>query len=263
MYGVESINKCAGLIPIVGIALALIVELALGLRGQYVFNPPFLFLALNLIFVVGVSLFAAYLSAKGYLLTGSLTLLFFALSFVLLVIMSTFNGLFGNFSPNWAVTEAAIALLLFSAFQACAGFQASFRSVPIGSEHRKARLTSSSLFVVFLSVLLTSLIWLDVFPPFFVNGVGVALIDQIVYAIAILFLSVSCALFLRLYLKSKSNVMYWYSLGLAIEAIGLYGATLQVQFSDIVVWTGRVGVYLAFIYFLIALLSSRKSKNAA
>ena len=176
--------------------------------------------------------------------------------------MSTINGLFGNFSPNWAVTEAAIGLLLFSALQILAGFQASFRSASIGSEHRKVRLTLTCSFVVFLSLLLSFLIWLDVFPLFFINGVGVALIDQIIYAIVIIFLSLSCALFLRLYLKSKSSVLYWYTLALAMEAIGLYGATFQVRFSDIVVWTGRVGVYIAFIYFLIALLNSSRSKNS-
>ena len=45
--------------------------------------------------------------------------------------------------------------------------------------------------------------------------------------------------------------------------IGSFGVTLQVRFSDIVVWTGRLGLYLAIIYFLIALLSSRKDNSEA
>ena len=176
--------------------------------------------------------------------------------------MSTINGFFGNFSPNWAVTEAAIAVLLFSALQGFAGLQASLRATPIGSEHRKTNLALTCSLVISLSVLLSFLVWLNIFPPFFINGIGVASIDQIIYAIVIFFLSLSCTLFLRLYLKSKSTVLYWYTLALAIEAIGLYGATFQMQFSDIVVWTGRVGVYIAFIYFLTALLNSSRSKNS-
>ena len=70
-------------------------------------------------------------------------------------------------------------------------------------------------------------------------------------------------LFLRQYLKSKSNVLYWYTLALVLDAIGSFGVTLQVRFSDIVVWTGRLGIYGATVYFLIALLSSRKDNNEA
>jgi hypothetical protein len=62
-------------------------------------------------------------------------------------------------------------------------------------------------------------------------------------------------------LKSKSNVLYWFTLALVLEAIGTFGVTLQVRFSDIVVWTGRLGIYFATVYFLIALLGSRKDKE--
>jgi len=46
-----------------------------------------------------------------------------------------------------------------------------------------------------------------------------------------------------------------------LEAIGSFGVTLQVRFSDILAWTGRLGLYVATVYFLIALLSSRKDNN--
>jgi hypothetical protein len=172
--------------------------------------------------------------------------------------MGTINGLFGIFSSNWAVTEATIGLLLFSALQIFAAFQASFRSVPIGSEHRKSRLTLACLSAVILSAILSLLIWLNVFPAFFINGVGATSIDQIAYAIVIFLFSLSSILFMRLYLKSKSNVLYWYALALAFDAVGYVGIILQVQFSDVVSLTGRLGIYIATVYFLIAMLSSRK-----
>ena len=105
------------------------------------------------------------------------------------------------------------------------------------------------------------MVGLNVFPTFFVNGIGVTLTDRIVYAIVIFLFSLNCVLYLRLYFKTKSNVLYWYALALAFDAIGLFGLTLQVRFSDIVVWTGRLGTYFGTIYFLIALLSSRKDNN--
>jgi hypothetical protein len=259
----KSVNKYIGLIPIVGVALALVIELTLGLRGQYVFNPPYLLLGLGLVIGGGVSFIVAYLSARGYLLTGSLTLLFITISFILSGGMVTLSGWVANYSPNWGVTTAAIGLLLFSVFQLLSSIQASFRSVPIGSEHRKTRLTLACSGVILLSGLLTLMIGLTVFPLFFINGIGVTLTDKVVYAIIISLLLLSSVFFSRLYLKSKSVVLYWYSLALVLDAIGLYGLTLQVRFSDIVVWTGRLGAYIATIYFLIALLSSRKSSNEA
>ena len=143
----KSINKYVGIIPIVGVALALVIELALGLRGQYVFNPPYLILSLNTAIVGGVSFIVAYLSGKGYLATGSLTLLLMTLSFIAIGTMDVINGWYANFAPNWAVTTVGIGLLLFSVLQIFGSFQASFRSVPIGSEHRKTRLVIACLAV--------------------------------------------------------------------------------------------------------------------
>jgi len=243
--------------------LALVIELALGLRGQYVFNSPYLLIGLSLAIGGGVSFTVAYLSAKGYLLTGSLTLLFIAISFILNGVMVIVSSWLANFSPNWGVTTAAIGLLLFSMLQLISSLQGSFRSLPIGSEHRKTRLTLAFSSAILLSGFLSLLIGLNVFPSFFVNGIGVTLTDQIVYAITISLLLLSGVFFSRLYLKSKSIVLYWYSLALVFMAIGLFGLTLQVQYSDVVVWTGRLGAYIATIYFLIALLSSRKSNKKA
>lgn len=250
-----------GLIPIAGVALALATELALGLRGQYVFNPPYLILGLNLAIIGGISFIIAYLSAKGYVLTGSLTLLLITLSFILSGIIGIANGWFANFSSNWAVTTAAIGLLVFSVLQVVASVQASFRSVPIGTEHRKERLTLAFFVVVLLSVLLLMVIMFNVFPPFFISGIGTTFMDQIFYVLIILLFSFSSVLFLRLYLKSTSPVLYWYGLALGLDAISFLGLALQVQFTDIVNWTGQLGTFLATIYFLIALLSSRKGTN--
>jgi hypothetical protein len=249
------------LIPVVGLAVTLAIELALGLRGQYVFNSALLILALSIAVLCVGGFVVTYLSAKGYLLTGSLTLLFITLAFIVAVGGAIVSAVFANFSANESVTAAAIALLLFSALQLLSSVQASFRSVPIGSEHRKFRLilASSGVFVLFLIMAL--LIGYGALPSFFMNGIGVTLVDQVVYAIVVLFFGVGSVLFLRQYLKSNSNVLYWYTLALVLDAIGAFGLTLQVRFSDIVVWTGRLGIYLAIVYFLIALRSSRKNSG--
>lgn len=186
----------------------------------------------------------AYLSAKGYLLTGSLTLLLITIAFILIATVSIASGWFANFSPNQAVTIIAIGLLLFSALQFSSSIQASFRSVPIGPESRKVRLILACLISVSIAGVLSVLTVLNVFPAFFINGIGVTLTDQIFFATVVILLSFSSVIFLRQYLRSKSNVLYWYTLALALDAVGSFGLTLQVRFSDIVVWTGRLGLIL-------------------
>ena len=257
----KEINKYLGLIPVVGLALALVIELALGLRGQYVFNSAFVRIGINAIFVGLICFFVAYLSAKAYLITGSLTLLTITMAFVYICLVTIIIGWIATLSPNWGVTLNGIDLLLFSALLLLSSFQASFRSVPIGSEHRSARLTLACTAAISLGGLMTLLTILDVFPTFFASGVGVTLTDQIVFSIAVLLFSLNSALFLRHYLKSKSNVLYWFTLALSLDALGTFGVTLQVQFSDIVVWTGRLGLYIATVYFLIAVLSTRNSND--
>ena len=166
-----------------------------------------------------------------------------------------------SFSRIGAVTlKRASDLLLFSGFtRGLSSFQASFRSIPIGSEISKASVGVSMLECSYPKVdLVTLLTVLNVFPDFFINGIGVTLTDQIVFSISVFFFALNSVFFLCLYLKSKSSVLYWFTLALALDALGTFGVTLQVRFSDIVVWTGRIVFYVATIYFLIALLSSRK-----
>ena len=257
----KSINRYWGIVPIACIALALIVELALGLRGHYVFNPFLLRIGLNVVLVGVICFSVAYLSAKSYLLTGSLTLLIITMAFVFICIVSVTIGWLATYSANWGVTLNGLDLLLFSAFQLASSYQASFRSVAIGTEHRELRLALACVAAVSLSMAAALVTAFNVLPTFFVNGVGVTSTDQTVFSIAVLLFSLSSILFLRQYLKSKSNVLYWYTLALILDAVGTFGVTLQVRFSDIVVWTGRLGLYVGTIYFLIALLSAGKEEN--
>jgi hypothetical protein len=162
--------------------------------------------------------------------------------------------------PNWGVTVFAVGFLMFAVLQLMSSYQASFRSVPIGSEHRRVRLVLAFSTALALVGIISLLCVLNVFPPFFINGVGVTLIDQIILATTVILFVLTSILFLKQYLRTKSTVLYWYTLALILFAIGAFGLSLQVQFSDIVVWTGRIGLYIGTITFVIALLSTRKDQ---
>jgi len=260
-YEAESINKNLALIPIIVIVLALAIMLGFGLKGQYVFNPPYLLLVLTLVFYWLVTPVVSYISAKGYLATGSLTLLFVSLAFFIGVPFSIATAVSANTSPNATVTLGALGLLLSSAFQFSGAAQASFGSVSLGSEKRKQTLSVSLFSVLAISVLIILFSLLNMVPPFFVENTGVTLIDSVVYTLVILFFLIGSLLYLRLYLKSKSKLLYMYSLALFLYCIGSFGITQQVVFGDAIVWIGRISTYLGLLYFLLALIVSRRDSN--
>ncbi|HEX7482786.1 MAG TPA: hypothetical protein VF350_04910 [Candidatus Bathyarchaeia archaeon] len=231
------------------------------MRGQYVFNPPYLILAVALILVTGVGFIVTYLSGKSYLATGSLVLLFFSMAFIVQSIVPIGSGLASLFSPSATVAIAALGLLVGSLIQLIAAVQASFRSVSIGSEHRKIRLTIASAVSLLLSFIVVFLPLLPSFPLLFIDAAGVTLINQAIYVIAIAFFVAGGLLFMRLYLHSKSSPLYWYSLALLLWGVGTFGVMWQLRFSDIVAWTGRCGWYIGSLYYIIALRSAKRGTN--
>ena len=62
-----------GLIPVAVVALALAFMLSFGMKGQQVFNQPIVLLTLTTFFYWLVTPVVSYISAKGYLTTGSST----------------------------------------------------------------------------------------------------------------------------------------------------------------------------------------------
>lgn len=256
----ENINKYIGLVPVVAIAVLLAALLGLGLKGQYVFNPPYLLLALTFLFYFLVTPIVAYVSAKGYLANGSLTLLYVSMAFFVGVPFALASGIYTSV-PNVTVTLAGLGLLVSSAFQLFGAAQASFGSVSVGSERRKVRLTLAVIGVLAVSVLIILLGVLGVFPPFFITGAGVTFADEVVYTCVVLFFLVGSLLYLRLYLKSKSVTLYTYGLGLLLYCFGSFGMTQQVVFGDATAWVGRISTYIGLVYFLFALLRSPKKAS--
>jgi hypothetical protein len=261
-YGAGNVNKKLALIPVVAILLVLASMLDLGLKGKYVFNSPYLLLILTFVFYWLVTPVVAYISAKGYLTTGSLTLLFVSLAFFVGVPFSIATGITAVSSPNETVTLGALGFLVSSAFQFLGAAQASFGSVQVGSEGRKRRLMIAFTGVSAISGLIILLDLLGRFPAFFVENSGVKLVDLVVYGFVILFFIVGGLLYLRLYFRAKTDILYTYSLALMLYGIGSFGITQQLVFGDAVVWVGRIATYIGLLYFLFALIGGRQENGS-
>jgi predicted PurR-regulated permease PerM len=109
--GLESINKKLAVIPVFAIFFVMALLIGLGFQGQFVFNPPYLLLALTILFYLLVTPVVAYISARGYLAMGSRTLLFVSLAFFVGIPFSIAT-VAGASLPNLTVTLGALGLLI-------------------------------------------------------------------------------------------------------------------------------------------------------
>jgi len=91
-------------------------------------------------------------------------------------------------------------------------------------------------------------------PPFFIQELGPTLLRQVVLGTAVALFGISSLLFMRLYSKSKEAFQYWYSLALALIAVGLSAVFLQKAVGSPIGWAGRSAQFLGGVYFLVAVL---------
>lgn len=91
------------------------------------------------------------------------------------------------------------------------------------------------------------------------QGVGPTLLRQVVLGTAVVLFAISSVVFMIIYCTSKSDVLYWYSLALALIAIGLFAVSIQKVVGSPLGWAGRTAQYVGGMYFLITVLISYKS----
>ena len=92
------------------------------------------------------------------------------------------------------------------------------------------------------------------FPLLFTSN-GPTIVLQGVLSLSAIFLAASSLLFGWKYLKSRSPVLYWYTLGLILFALSMIAFIFMLKIGDSVNWGGRIGLYLTSLYFLLAVLS--------
>lgn len=233
------------------------------LDAKVVINPPSLIPVLNLLFFGIVPLIVAYISAKSYLASGSRPLLYLSsgtmlygvaciIASILLYVQAT--------NPNFTVQTSAY--LLSAALQFV-----SATSVVVGasfhvSKFRKLRLSLAYLGMLVFIALMTIASLQGIIPRFYVQETGPTMLRQTVVATAIILFAISSILFMKTYFKTKSEILYWYSLALVLIALALFSFLLQQNVGDPFGWTGRMAHYLGSVYLLVAVIVPiRKSKQ--
>jgi len=241
------------------ISLALIVILAV-LDVKLVFDPPGLLLVLNTCFLSLLPFLVAYIAVKGYLSSGSISLIMLAagcLSLGLGSIMAGFMPL-THLGVNGVVAIHNSSALLSSVFQVL-GVASALVGLPPQQDRRRKKRTLLSLFlgISAFAALLTITNVYGVGPVFFVQGSGPTPLRQTVLGGATAMFLVSGLLLGAMYLRSGSRFLFWYCMALLLIAEGLFCISIQTTVGSPIGWLGRGLQYLAGIYLLVAILEAR------
>lgn len=224
------------------------------------FDPAWLLVPLNLVFLTLLPLVVAALAVPAYRSTGVLAVL--AIGAGMLAV-----GIGGGAvpavlryveGPNAQVTMHNVAVLIAGAAQlACVALMV--RSTPPRERERRSRdlvLTYGAV-VVSLAVVLV-LVLTDASPLFFRAGSGATPVRHVVLGTAIEMFNIATVAWLVVYARAGGRFSRSYLLGLALFTVGLTAVFLQHAVGNAVGWAGRGAQYAGALYLLAAVLGLRR-----
>ena len=255
-FGEKLVNKNIAIIPIATLILTMLVTLLYRLSEGIAFDPPYLYLVLNLIFWSIATSLILYISVKSFLRQQSFAVLLLSASILAFGVSLVVVGFILPINVNISVTVGGICYLGSALAQFGAGIVSFYgKEIPKFLSAKKL-LAISYLGAIGFIALITALAWSGLFPPFFVSGPTI-LRQTVIVSAAALYILASLT-FAVTYFKTQSPVVFWYSLAIAFIGIGLLSALPIVRIGDIPTWAGRIGFYGGTIYLIFAISKSRQ-----
>jgi len=228
-------------------------------------QPNLVFPILNTILLSIISSSIIYVSGRSYLASGSSVFLMLSTGTLVLGSLGSASSWFLIIFPNGA--NASVTLHNIGALGASSLFMLSailssrdVRLAASGSRKLTFSLCCFGALIFTAFVIMATTVGFT--PTFFSEGIGPTPLRQAILGTAVFLLAVASSLFMRLYSRCKIDVLHWYSLGLALFAVGFFGAVLQTSLSCSLAWAARVAQYFGGIYLLIAVLTTFKSNQA-
>ena len=258
--------RIAGFLPVVIMAFMAFFLVVTNYRGP-IFDPQYLAFTLQFIFVFCVSILLAIVSARAYLISGSLNILVLGIASIIggaclmLAQWAVTRTLGSSWTTNQAVTVGNLGILSESFLlfvSAVLLLLPKERALPRVSR----KFILGSLYVISVGLIAgIALIALSgQFPVLFTNG-GSTIWRQYILGISGIFLAISSIMFGWGYIRSASPTLFWYLLGLCSFTISLIGIVFTVKIGELVNWTGRLGLYVSGFFFILAVLDRNSGKD--
>jgi len=258
-YGLRvlGIQKILGLvlIPLLLIIITVLVVLNMGT----VYEPPFLLLVLNTLFIGVISIIIAYITSRVFMKRGSASVFLIGSGMLIFGIGSIASGWLNPlYGPNVSVTIHNTCACIGSIFILIGGVMSRSSQMPVNVRGR-TRWVAAAYFGICVFVIILSLATIrGMIPPFFIPGLGPTGIRQVILENATLFFAMASILFMVTYRKRRSDFFFWYSVSLALISIGLFAVFIPIPVGSLVSWVGRSAQYLGGIFALYAVMISRR-----
>ena len=253
-HGTAALARRAWLPIPVFLAATLLLNL---FQFNVAYEPPYLLLILNIVFLAAGSLLVAGLAGRAYLLGTALPVLLLGCAMLGLGVASIVAGAAVHYGHiNIGVTIYNLGLWLSALCHLAAAV-----TVLIPTRPRSGRAPGIALTVAYILALATitaiAFAAFDRYTPiFYVQARGPTLLRQLVLGSAVAMFA-SAALLLRIvHTRTTSRFAYWYSLSLALTATGLLAIMTAKTVGCPVTWIGRSAQYLGSIYLLVAVLKT-------
>ena len=248
------------LVPVFLLAFSCTVMIIFKLGESIVFSSPLLLTFLNTFFLTGTGIAVSVIASKSFLEEGGSGLLILGLATAVGGLTAFLAGWAASISVDYNIAIYNIGILASGGLQLLSAVLASIEVIPREQASRKKGLIAAySAGAAFLAVI-TSFVILGFAPVFFTSS-GPTPTRDWVLGTAFIFFVISTAIFGWQYQRSKSPILYWYTLALALFAIGLLSAALVTKPNTVLNWTVRLTQYMAGFYFLTGLLKTGKAKG--
>lgn len=99
-------------------------------------------------------------------------------------------------------------------------------------------------------------------PTFFIQGQGGTPVRDFVLGSAVVMFALTAALLAMASRKPMSAFVYWYTLALALIAVGLFGIMIETVHANVLSWAGRSAQFLSGVYMLIAAIASMRESGS-
>jgi len=253
-----------GAVPIpffIGIIAILDILLPISVTASLAYNPAILFGTLQTIFLFGSGCVVAYVSLRSYLKGGSRTVLLLGAGTLAWGTAQMIGAwLFAPpGGPNLAITIANTGSLFAGLLYVVSA--SNTRSERRDSKGRVPKSLSTYGLVIGFLTLLIVLSFMGLTPAFFVPGSGSTQLRLVVVAATLFLFAISALVFVRLYQNSRSGILFWYSMALALTAVGLGAFYVARLPGDPIAWTGRTATYLGGVYSIIAIWSAVRNPS--
>jgi PAS domain S-box-containing protein len=251
---------CLGLIPFFLVLIAILATL----NVTTVYEPPFLLLLMNTVFIGIISIVIASITSRVYTKSGSVSIILIGSGLLIFGLGSIVTGWFLPVTggPNIAVTIYNTCACVSSVFILTGAVISTYGPMLWRGVGSIWKVTVAYSGILVFVALFSLAVMQGLVPLFFIQGVGPTVLRQVILENTVVFLAIASVLVMFTYLKGRSDFFFWYSVSLALISIGLLAVLIPSSVGSLVGWGGRSAQYLGFVFALYAVLITRRAAIA-